>query len=157
MDLKYKIMNKLIVLSFVVLLSSFKAFCQNSNYVFVEGKVKSPSSVTVILKTFAPKKKDVEKEAKCAALKIIMFDGVEGTIYNRPLLSQGIAALHDNEYYFDTLFNSNLADYIKYTKMLSNFKKAEKNEKSTLYSVEVNYIQLKKDLEKNKISKQLGL
>jgi len=40
---------------------------------------------------------------------------------------------------------------------LSDFKKAEKNEKSTLYSVEVNYIQLKKDLEKNKISKQLGL
>ena len=150
-------MNKLIVLSFVVLLSSLNAFCQNSNYLFVEGNVKSPSSVTVILKTFAAKKKDVEKEAKCAALKIVMFDGVEGTIYNRPLLSQGVAALHDNEYFFDTLFNSNLSDYIKQAKMLSDFKKAEKNEKSTLYSVEVNYIQLKKDLEKNKIRKQLGL
>ena len=150
-------MNKLIVLSFVVLLSSLNAFCQNSNYLFVEGNVKSPSSVTVILKTFAAKKKDVEKEAKCAALKIVMFDGVEGTIYNRPLLSQGVAALHDNEYFFDTLFNSNLSDYIKQAKMLSDFKKAEKDEKSTLYSVEVNYIQLKKDLEKNKIRKQLGL
>lgn len=150
-------MNKLIVLSFVVLLSSLNAFCQNSNYLFVEGNVKSPSSVTVILRTFAAKKKDVEKEAKCAALKIVMFDGVEGTIYNRPLLSQGVAALHDNEYFFDTLFNSNLSDYIKQAKMLSDFKKAEKNEKSTLYSVEVNYIQLKKDLEKNKIRKQLGL
>ena len=150
-------MNKLIVLSFVVLLSSLNAFCQNSNYLFVEGNVKSPSSVTVILRTFAAKKKDVEKEAKCAALKIVMFDGVEGTIYNRPLLSQGVAALHDNEYFFDTLFNSNLSDYIKQAKMLSDFKKAEKDEKSTLYSVEVNYIQLKKDLEKNKIRKQLGL
>jgi len=149
-------MRSFLLLS-LLLLSSLKGVSQNSNYVYVEGNVKSPSSVTVVLKTFAAKKKEVEKEAKCAALKIVMFDGVEGTIYNRPLLNQGIVALHDNEYFFDTLFNSNLSDYIKHTKMLSDFKKAEKNEKSTLYSVEVNYIQLKKDLEKNKISKQLGL
>ncbi len=150
-------MRKIIVLSFVVLLSFSKAFSQNSSYVFIEGNVKSPSSVTIILKTFAEKKKDLEKEARCAALKVIMFDGVEGTIYHRPLLRQGIAALHDNEYYFDVLFNTKLPDYIKQTKMLSDFKKAEKDEKSTLYSVEVNYIQLKKDLEKSKISKQLGI
>ncbi len=150
-------MKKRLLLLSLLLLSLLKGVSQNSNYVFVEGNVKSPSSVTIVLKTFSEKKKEVEKEAKCAALKIIMFDGVEGTIYNRPLLRQGTAALHENENYFDVLFNNKLSDYIKQTKILSDFKKAEKNEKSTLYSVEVNYIQLKKDLESNKISKQLGL
>lgn len=137
--------------------SSLKCVSQNSNYVYVEGNVKSPSSITIILRTFAAKKKEVEKEAKCAALRIIMFDGVEGTIYYRPLLRQGVAALHENENYFDTLFNTKLSDYVKQTNKLSDFKKAEKDGKSTLYSVEVNYIQLKKDLENNRISKQLGL
>lgn len=150
-------MNKVLLFTFMMILSSLKVFSQNSSYVYVEGKVKSPTSVTITLKTFATKKKEVDKEAKCAALKIIMFDGVEGTIYNRPLLRQGISALHDDEGFFNILFNERLSDYIKQAKMLSNFKKAEKDEKSTLYSVEVNYIQLKKDLENNKISKQLGI
>ena len=74
----------------------------------------------------------MDKEAKCAALKIIMFDGVEGTIYNRPLLRQGVAALHDNEEFFSAMFNDRLSDYIKQAKMQSDFKKAEKEEKSTL-------------------------
>lgn len=150
-------MDKFILVSVIMFLSTLKGFSQSTNYVYVEGKVKSPSSVTITLKTFATKKKEVDKEAKCAALKIIMFDGVEGTIYNRPILRQGVAALHDNEEFFSTMFNDRLSDYIKQTKMLSDFKKAEKEEKSTLYSVEVNYIQLKKDLEKNNISKQLGI
>lgn len=36
-------------------------------------------------------------------------------------------------------------------------KNTEMDEKSTLYLIEVNYIQLKRDLEKNKNSKQLGI
>ena len=36
-------------------------------------------------------------------------------------------------------------------------KNAEMDEKSTLYLIEVNYIQLKRDLEKNKNSKQLEI
>ncbi len=150
-------MDKLILVSVIMFLSTLKGFSQSSNYAYIEGIVKSPSSVIITLKTFATKKKEVDKEAKCAALKIIMFDGVEGTIYNRPLLRQGVAALHDNEEFFSAMFNDRLSDYIKQAKMQSDFKKAEKEEKSTLYSVEVNYIQLKKDLEKNKISKQLGI
>ncbi len=150
-------MDKFLLFSIIMFLCSLKGFAQNANYVFVEGKAKSPSSVTITLKTFATKKKDADKEAKCAALKIIMFDGVEGTVYNRPLLRQGIAAMHDNEAFFNTMFNDRLSDYVKQAKMLSDFKKAENEEKSTLYSVEVNYIQLKKDLEKNNICKQMGI
>ena len=130
---------------------------QNANYVFVEAQVKSPSSVRIILKTYAEKRKNVDLEAKCAAIRIAMFDGIEGTIYNRPILSQGTLALTENASYFDNLFNNRLSDVVRYAKMESDFKKAEKGEKSTLYTVEINYIQLKKDLEKNKIKKQLGL
>ena len=41
--------------------------------------------------------------------------------------------------------------------MESRFRKAEKSDKSTLYTIVVNYIQLKKDVESNKIKKQLGI
>ena len=50
-----------------------------------------------------------------------------------------------------------MSDVIKRTTMESKFKEAEKGENSTLYTVEVNYIQLKKDLEHHKIRKELGL
>ena len=148
-------MNRLLLFFLFLVMNVFTASSQNSNYVFVEGKVKSPSSVTITLKTFASKKKEVSKEANCAALKIIMFDGVDGTIYHKPLLNQGVSALHENESFFNVLFNERLSDYVKQSNMISDFKKAEG--KSTLFSVEVNYIQLKKDLERNKISKHLGI
>lgn len=147
---------KIITILFAVCYS-INTFSQNYNYTFIEAKVISPSSVEITLKTFADKKKTVDIEAKCAALRIVMFDGIEGTIYNKPLLNQGTSTIHDNPSYFEELFNYRLSDFIKSAKMLSGFKKAEKGEKSTIYNVEVNYIQLKKDLEKNKIKKQLGL
>lgn len=136
---------------------SVNAFSQTARYTFIEAKVKSPSSVEITLKTFADKKKTVGMEAETAALRIAMFDGLGGTIYNKPLLDQGISALHDNPLYFNELFTSRLSDVVKGSKMLTGFKKAEKGEKSTIYNVEINYIQLRKDLEKNKIKKPLGL
>lgn len=148
-------MKRLLLLLLLGVMNVFPASSQNSNYVFVEGKVKSPSSVTIILKTFASKKKEVTKEANCAALKIIMFDGVEGTIYHKPLLKQGTSALHEKEEFFNLLFNERLSDYVRQSNMISDFKKEDG--KSTLFSVEINYIQLKKDLEKNNISKHLGI
>lgn len=141
----------------VVICTTFIVHAQTAHYVFVEAQVKSPSSVKITLKTYTDKKKNVDFEAKCAAIRIAMFDGIEGTIYNRPLLSQGTMALTENASYFDNLFYNRLPDVVRYAKMESDFKKAEKGEKSTLYSVEINYIQLKKDLEKNKIKKNLGL
>lgn len=133
------------------------AYAQNANYVFVGADIKSPSSVKITLKTFGDKKKTIGFEANCAALRILMFDGIEGTIYNKPLLSQGVSAISDNLGYFENLFNNRLSEFIRMSVMMSDFKKAEKGEKSTLYTIDVNYIQLKKDLEKNNIKKQLGI
>lgn len=141
----------------LLLCSTCSLFSQTASYTLVGAEVKSPSSVLITLKTFGEKKKTVDLEAKCAALRIIMFDGLDGTIYNKPLLNQGTMALHENEEYFDNLFNNRISDVVRSATMKSDFKKAEKGEKSTLFMVEVNYIQLKKDLEKNKIKKQLGI
>lgn len=144
-----------------VVLCVFAVFCrisaQTASYTLLGAEVKSPSSVLITLKTFGEKKKTVDLEAKCAAIRIIMFDGLDGTIYNKPLLNQGTMALHENEEYFDNLFNNRISDVVRSATMKSDFKKAEKGEKSTLFLVDVNYIQLKKDLEKNKIKKQLGI
>ena len=130
---------------------------QNYEYEYVKASIKSPSSVSITLKTFADKKSTVDHEAKCAALKIILFEGLQGTIYSKPLLSQGLLALDEHPDYFDKLFNERLSYIIKSAKMESGFRKAEKSDKSTLYTVVVNYIQLKKDVENNKIKKQLGI
>lgn len=144
-----------------IVLCIFAVFCrtsaQTASYTLVGAEIKSPSSVLITLKTFCEKKKTVDLEAKCAALRIIMFDGLDGTIYNKPLLAQGTIALSESAAYFDDLFFNRLSDVVKSIKMESDFKKAENGEKSTLYTVVVNYIQLKKDLEKNKIKNQLGI
>lgn len=134
-----------------------KVFSQSESYVFVSAEVKSPSSVLITLKTYASKKKTVEFEAKCAALRIAMFDGISGTIYRKPLLNQGTLALSENSGYFEDLYNNRLSDVIRSSSMKSDFKKAEEGEKSTLFTIDLNYIQLKKDLESNKIKKQLGI
>lgn len=150
-------MKKISILFLVFWCMNILAYAQNASYKYLGAEVKSPTSVFISLKTFAEKKKTVDLEAKCAALRIIMFEGLEGTIYSKPLLNQGTISLHENEEYFNNLFNYRLSEVIKTTVMKSDFKKAEKGEKSTLYVVEVNYILLKKDLEKNKIKKQLSL
>lgn len=142
---------------FFFLFFCIKSYSQTEDYTYVSAEVKSPSSVIITLKTFAPKKKTVDFEARCAALRIAMFDGINGTIYSKPLLSQGTIALSQKANYFEHLFNNRLAEVIKNSTMKSDFKKAEKGEKSTLYTIELNYIQLKKDLEKNNIKKQIGL
>ena len=141
----------------LVLISGIKCYAQSADYEFIDAEVTSPKSVKITLKTFAQTKKTVNFEAQCAALKIIMFDGIDGTIYSRPLLNQGTMLINDRNDYFYELFGSRLSTFIRQTKMESDFKKAEKGEKSTLFTVDVNYISLKKDLEKNNIKTQLGL
>lgn len=150
-----KLIKFLLLLGFLCLTNL--VYAQNCEYVYINASIQSPSSVSITLKTFADKKSMVDFEAKCAALKIIMFEGLQGTIYSKPLLSQGIIALDENPDYFSKLFNERLSYIIKSTKMESGFRKAEKGEKSSLYTVVVNYIQLKKDVESNKIKKQLGI
>ena len=139
------------------MLCSLVGHAQSADYTYLNAEILSPSSVKVTLRTFAKKKKLADFEANCAALRIIMFDGLAGTIYKRPLLKEGTIALRTYSTYFEELFNNRMSDVIKRTTMESKFKEAEKGENSTLYTVEVNYIQLKKDLEHHKIRKELGL
>lgn len=148
-------MKRFMLLSLSVMLFVLGAFAQDASYKFISAEVNSAKSVIILLKTYSTNKKLVEKEAQYAALKIAMFDGVDATIYNKPIIAQGVSALDEHRIFFYDLFDNKLPYYIKSTKMMSGFKKAESGEKSTLYSVEINYIQLKKDLERRKISRQL--
>ena len=58
--------------------------------------------------------------------------------------------------YFNGLYADRYTDFIANYKMLSKFKKADKN-KSTLYEIKVKVLPLRKDLEQNNIKKQFGL
>jgi hypothetical protein len=101
-------------------------------------------------------KKTLEADALIAAIKIVLFEGMPSTQYNKALLQIGEkTALQQYDTYFADLFeNGRYTDFIKSSKQLSKFKKAEN--KGTLFEVEVKILQLRKDLEGNRILTKIG-
>lgn len=126
-------------------------------YVVVHSELESPSVVKLQLKIFCTDKNRVDAEAQCAAIRSILFYGVPNTQYQKPMLTDGEKTLIKKyPTYFNTLFSNRYSDFILNYTMLSKFKKAG-DDKSTLYEVKVNILQLRKDLEKNNIRKQIGI
>lgn len=126
-------------------------------YVVVHSELESASVVKLQIKIFSTNKKTVDVEAQCAAIRYILFDGVPNTPYQKPMLSDGEKTL-TKKYpaYFNTLFSDSYSDFILNYSMLSKFKKAG-DDKSTLYEIKVKILQLREDLEKNNIRKQIGI
>ena len=86
-----------------------------------------------------------------------MFEGIEGSAFSKPLLPQGErVCMQEHPAYFSNLFNTTYADFVTNCTMKSKFKKAG-DDKSTLFEVEVKVIQLRRDLEKNKIKTKIAL
>lgn len=126
-------------------------------YVVVQSELESASVVKLQIKTFSKDKNTVDADAQCAAIRAILFDGIPDTQYRKPMLNDGEKTLTEKyPTYFDKLFNNRFTDFILDYDMLSKFKKADKD-KSTLYEVRVKILQLRKDLEKNNIKKQIGI
>lgn len=129
---------------------------QNARYELLDSKLTSQTVAKIQLKTFCDKKKYVDYEAECAALRIILFDGLGKSIYSRPLLDSGEKTSFEQfPAYFDNLFIERYSDFVASYNMISKFKKGDKD-KSTIYEVEVKVIALRKDLEKNGIKQKIG-
>ena len=126
-------------------------------YVVVHSELESASVVKLQIKTFSKNKKNVDADAQRAAIRTILFDGIPETQYRKPMLNDGEKTLTEQHpTYFNKLFNDRFTDFIIEYSMLSKFKKADKD-RSTLYEVRVKILQLRKDLEKNNIKKQIGI
>ena len=145
-----------IIILFVVGLISTTTFAQN-NYKVVEVISTNSSKVCFDLKVYGNSKKTIGQDAAIAAVKAVMFEGIEGTAFSKPLLPQGErTCVQQYPVYFTNLFNTTYADFVTTCTMKSKFKKAD-DDKSTLFEVEVKVIQLRRDLEKNKIKTKIAL
>lgn len=126
-------------------------------YQLAEKVSEGQSEVTFKVYVFCDAKKQLDQAAFLAGIRCVMFDGIPGTKFSKPLLNEGERTLIDQHpAYFDELYGWRYADYIKECVMLSKFKKSGVG-KSTLFEVTVKAFELRKDLEKNNIKTKFGI
>lgn len=146
--MKYKL---LLILSFFSILSI--GANRTSPYSIIESKDSDNGKVILTLISYCNDKKQFEKEAICDALRIVMFEGVETPRFKKPLLSFGEStAFRDHPEYFEDLYNNRCYDFVKNIEQQSKYSK--KN--GTTFTIEVDVIKLRKDLEKENVLKHIG-
>lgn len=149
-------MMKTFLIGLSCLLFCAFANAQDCKYTVIETSMNGNDAVSITLNVDVKDKKNLELEAQFAALKVLIFDGVPNTRFNRPFLKDGYKssyALHPS--YFQTLYNTTSFDYISEMETLSKFKKSDN--KTTKVKVTVKPLLLRRNLESNGIIKKMGL
>ena len=142
----------LIALVFPLLTSA-----QLSRYLYEETLASSQDDVTFTIRVFCDKKEAVCQQANLAAIRCVIFNGIAGTRFSKPLLTEGEATMmQEYSVYFDDLYHNRWIDFVKECKMITKFKKSG-DRKSTIYEVTVKASMLRKDLEKYNIKRKLGI
>ena len=137
---------KKLLLMWLLCVISFSAAAQEKPFSVMNVNAQSPSAIAMTIKTYAKKKKDAQHEAICAALNVLLFEGLPGTSYSTPLLP--LSAKRENYAYLNNLFMNRVTDFVKSVTQVSDFHKASGNEKSTIFDVVIDYNQLKIDVRK---------
>lgn len=122
-------------------------------------KIVNNSEVSFSIKSYCKQKKSVVQDVMLIAIREILFKGIPNTIYSRALFPEGekIAYQKYEQYFTELIDNKRCLDFID-IKQISQFKKGGKDEKGkyTLFEIKANILQIRRDLEKNRIIKQLG-
>lgn len=149
-------MNKNLLGFFLALIASMSIKAQDCKYSVIETCMSGDDAVSITLNVAVNDKKNLEKEAEFAALKVLIFDGVPNTKYSRPFMKEGYkSAYAENPSYFQTLYNSTSSDYVSAFESLTKFKKSDN--KTTKVRVTVKPLLLRRNMEKNGILKRLGI
>lgn len=148
---------KRLILSIFTMAFPILASAQLSGYLYEGTTSSSQEDVTFTLKVFCNDKRIIDQQANLAAIRCVIFNGVPGTRFSKPLLTEGEATMMQ-EYpgYFDDLYNNRWTDFVKECKMMTKFKKSG-DKKSTIYEVTVKASMLRKDLENKNIKRKLGI
>ena len=150
-------MKRIIVIIAIVTAYCCSLYAQNASYQVSESELSSSANVKLKLLVYGKSKKKIDVEAQCAALRVVLFEGCQNTPYAKALMEDGeITSIEKYPHYFDNLYNGRYADFINSYRSTSAFKKGD-NKKGTEYIVEVKILNLRKDLEKNGIKRNLGL
>lgn len=149
-------MNKTLLLGLFLLLS-YGIKAQSYSYKYAGNAVEGNGEVTFNIYVFCDSKKEISLAAYLSGIRCVLFEGIPGTKFDKPLLSEGEVTLMDkNPTYFDGLYNRRYVDFVKECLMISKYKKSEVK-KATLFQITIKALDLRKDLEKNNIKKKLGI
>lgn len=149
-------MKKILLLCLLVI-CSFISKAQVVPYQLGETVSENQSEITFKVYVYCDSKKELHQCACLAAIRSVLFKGIQGTRFNKPLLNEGERLLSDKyPSYFKDLYSWRYADFVKDCIILSKFRKSGVG-KSTLYEVTVKPYELRKDLEKNNIRTKLGI
>ena len=149
-------MNKTLLMA-VFLLITLMSKAQLCHYQFAETIAESQNEVTFTIYVFCDSKKELGQAAFLSGIRCVLYDGIPGTKFNKPLLPEGEhTKMGTSPAYFEDLYSIRYKDYVKDCMMLSKFKKSGL-EKSTLFQVTIKAFELRKDLEKNNIKTKFGI
>ena len=146
----------------VVIIAILTAYCssicaQNASYQVSESELSSSTNVKLKMLVYGKSKKTIDVEAQCAALRVVLFEGCQNTPYTKALMKDGeITSIEKYPHYFEDLYCRRYSDFINFYRATSAFKKGD-DKKGTEYIIEVKVLNLRKDLEKNGIKRNLGL
>lgn len=150
-------MKNPILIICILLLFPILGKAQMVEYRYAETVSEIQGDVTFRLFVFCDSKKMLDSTACLAGVRCVMFNGIPGTKFSKPLLNDGEKTLMSKfPGYFKDLYGTRYADYVKDCVMLSKFKKSGQG-KSTLFEITVKAFDLRKDLEKNHIKTTFGI
>lgn len=148
---------KKLLLACLLGICSFIGKAQVVPYQLGEAVSEKQSEVTFKVYVYCDSKKELDQSAYLAAIRCVMFEGIPGTKFSKPLLNEGERTLVDKHpAYFKDLYGWRYVDFVKDCIILSRFRKSGVG-KSTLFEVTVKPYELRKDLEKNNIKTKFGI
>lgn len=154
--MKFTFLKMTLVIAIVIAYCS-SAYSQTATYRILDSEKSSSSNVKLTLIVYGKSKKTIDTEAQCAAVRAVLFDGCPNTPYSKALMEDGeVTSSEKYPQYIDGLYSGRYSDFIASYNATSAFKKGD-NKKGTEYVIEVKALNLRKDLEKNGITKRLGL
>lgn len=141
----------------IVIICCNSLFSQTASYRVLDAEMSSSSNVKLTLIVYGKSKKTIDAEAQCAAVRIVLFEGCPNTSYSKAFMEDGeVTSSEKYPQYFESLYKARYTDFIASYRASSAFKKGDKN-KGTEYVIEVKALNLRKDLERNRIKRKLGL
>lgn len=137
----------------LLLLVSFTAFSQNSVSFISETK----DEITVRILVYARNEKNAVIEAKLYAINSLLFRGISGSSYSRPIIGTDEERIvNEHLDYFDSFYNSRYLSFITSAIPKSKLVKDETKRKCMVFDVSIKKLTLKRDLEDSGVIRKFG-
>lgn len=116
------------------------------------------TTVTFRVEGFAKNAKKAVIDAETKAVQTVLYSGVPGTAFSRPLIEGGKAeAEKRHEDFFKQFYKSDYKDFVEAGETVKTFSKDKEKRKVMTLDVTVRVAALRNYLENNKIIRKFGL